>query len=169
MFKDQMIEKPKSLFANIERFSLDNGKITYDVSEDYRREVLSKSKYIDEATLLWLKENGGIDDFDIDTYHNIRKYRNDLTHNMVSYLTLHDKEFDNEKLNDLINLYNKIEKWWFQYFELSLQPELLPDGADPDDVIPGSVLTIRLMLEIVLGAEPREGFYYNEFMKIFQK
>jgi len=168
MFKDGMIEKPRMLFANMERFDVEQGEIVYEVSDGYKKEVLSKSKYLDEATLIWFKDNDGIDDVDIEKYHKIRKYRNELTHNMVEFLTLHNKEFDENILNDLIDLYSKIEKWWFKYFELSIQPEILPDGADPDEVIPGPMLTIRLMLEIALGAEPTEGFYYKEFMKIFK-
>jgi hypothetical protein len=169
MFKDGMIDKPRMLFANIESFDVEQGKIVYEVSDGYKKEVLSKSKYLDEATLFWFKENEAIDDVDIEKYHKIRKYRNDLTHNMIEFLTLHDKEFDENTLNDLIDLYSKIEKWWFKYFELSVQPEILPDGTDPDEVIPGPMLTIRLMLEIALGAEPTEGFYYKEFMKVVGK
>lgn len=168
MFKDGMVEKPKMLFANMESFDVEQGKIVYGISDGYKKEVLSKSKHTDEATLLWLKESEAIDDSDIGKYHKIRKYRNELTHNMIEFLTLHDREFDENILNDLIDLYNKIEKWWFKYFELSVQPEILPDGADPDEVIPGPMLTIRLMLEIALGAEPTKGFYYKEFIKIFK-
>lgn len=168
MFKDAVIEKPKMLFANIESFDVDQGKIVYEVSDGYKKEVLSKSKYTDEATLLWFKESGAIDDSDIEKYHKIRKYRNELTHNMIEFLTLHNREFDENILNDLIDLYNKIEKWWFKYFELSVQPEILPVGADPDEVIPGPMLTIRLMLEIALGTEPTEGFYYKKLMKMFE-
>jgi hypothetical protein len=166
MFRDGMIEKPRMLFANMESFDIDKGKVIYKVSDGYKKEVLSKSKYIDQATLLWFKESEAIDDSGIEKYHKIRKYRNNLTHSMIEFLTFHDKEFDENILNDLIDLYSKIEKWWFKYFELSIQPEILPEGTDPDEVIPGPMLTIRLMLEIALGAEPTEGFYYNEFLKI---
>ena len=163
-----MIEKPRILFANLESYDVYQGKIVYEVSEAYKTEVLSKSKYLDEATLHWFKESEAISDADIEQYHRIRKYRNDLTHNMIEYLTLHDKKFDKNILNDLIGLYSKIEKWWFKYFELSIQPEILPDGIDPEEVIPGPMLTIQLMLEIALEAEPTKGFYYKKFMKLFE-
>jgi hypothetical protein len=168
MFKDGMIEKPRMLFANMESYNVDQGKIVYGVSDGYKKEVLSKSKYTDEATLLWFKESEAIDDSDIEKYHKIRRYRNELTHNMIEFLTLHNREFDENILNDLIDLYSKVEKWWFKYFELSVQPEILPDGADPDEVIPGPMLTIRLMLEIALEAEPTKGFYYKEFIKMIK-
>lgn len=168
MFKDGMIDKPKMLFSNIESYDVDQGKIVYEVSDGYKKEVLSKSKYTDEATLLWFKESEAINDSDIEKYHKIRKYRNELTHNMIEFLTLHNKEFDENILNDLIDLYSKVEKWWFKFFELSVQPEILPEGADPEEVIPGPMLTIQLMLEITLGTEPTEGFYYKELMKMFK-
>jgi len=87
MFKDGMVDKPKMLFANMESFDVEQGKIVYEVSDGYKKEVLSRSKYLDEATLLWFKDNDGIDDVDIEIYHKIRKYRNELTHNMIEFLT----------------------------------------------------------------------------------
>lgn len=163
-----MLEKPRILFANMESYDVSQGRIVYEVSEAYKKEVLSKSKYLDEATLLWLKESEAISDADIEQYHKIRKYRNNLTHSMIEYLTLHEKEFDQNILNDLIDLYSKIEKWWFKYFELSIQPEILANGVDPEEVIPGPMLTIQLMLEIAFEAEPTKGFYYKKFLKLFE-
>jgi hypothetical protein len=40
---------------------------------------------------------------------------------------------------------------------------MLPDGTDPESVIPGPVWSLQLMLDIALGNEPEEGFYYNAF------
>jgi len=85
---------------------------------------------------------------------------------MIGYLSLYEKQFEKGLIGDLVELYNKIEKWWFRFFELGVNPGLIGGGVDPEEVIPGSIITIRLMLEIVFGAEPTDGYYYNEFLKI---
>ena len=165
MFKDNMVEKPKSLYANIETFNIESGKVIYEVNSEYIKSVRTKSKFEDEAALLWLKENNAITAADIEKYHELRVARNDIVHNMVDYLASSEKNFDETLLADLISLFNKIEKWWFSYFELSINPDIIPEGTDPDDVIPGTMITVKLMIEIALGAEPSEGFYFNEFIK----
>ncbi len=66
-------------------------------------------------------------------------------------------------LEGYIILLTKIEKWWFVNFELSIDPDMLPEGANPDEVIPGPIWSLQLMLDISLGNEPEEGYYYTAF------
>ena len=87
MFKDQLVEKLKMLFSTSERFDSASGKITYEVGQRYKDEVSSRSKYKDEAALLWFRSNSAINDDDIEMYHKIRMHRNGLTHNMIGYVT----------------------------------------------------------------------------------
>ncbi len=49
--------------------------------------------------------------------------------------------------------------------ELAIDPEILPDGADPKDVIPASLMYLRLMLEIALTDESEASYYYEAFKK----
>jgi hypothetical protein len=65
----------------------------------------------------------------------------------------------------LIELLSKIENWWFMNMELAIDPEILPDGADPKDVIPASLMYLRLMLEIALTDESEASYYYEAFKK----
>ena len=51
----------------------------------------------------------------------------------------------------------------FINFELAIDPDMLPEGADPEDVAPGSVLSMKLMHDIALGLEPEPGYYYKAF------
>ena len=159
MFKDSVISKPEIFFSN--GFD-ENGLL---VGEEYKSEVLAKSKSPLYASLLWFKEMGAIDDSDIEIFNGIRKHRNEVTHELLSYVSDAKKNFQEEKFQELIALLSKIEKWWLVNFEMAINPEMVPDDVDPDEVIAGPIWSLQLMLDIALGNEPEEGYYYNEFTK----
>jgi len=159
MFKDRVLEKPKTFFSD--GFN-QNGQI---INKKYKSEVLSKSKSSLYASLLWFKEMGAIDGTDIETFDNIRKHRNEVTHELLSFISDAKKNLDVEKFQKLVGLLSKIEKWWIINFELAIDPDIAPDNVDPDGVIPGPILGLQLMLDIALGNEPEEGYYYHEFTK----
>ncbi|MBI2784635.1 MAG: hypothetical protein HYX64_11345 [Gammaproteobacteria bacterium] len=148
MFKDRVIEKPETFFSN----GFDqNGLI---VDEKYKTEVLSKSKSRLYASLLWFKEMEAIDDKDIESFDIIRKYRNEVTHELTDFLSNANRNLDPTAFQRLIALLSKIEKWWLINFEMAINPEMLPDSVNVDDVIPGPIWSLQLMLDIALGNEP---------------
>ncbi len=158
-FKTCVIAKPEAFF--FDGFD-ENGPI---LGKSYQSKVLSKNKNRLYASLLWLKEQGGIDQSDVDAFDSIRIHRNELAHEPLAFLASHNRDFDALKFHALVALLTKIEKWWFIYFELAINPEMLPDGADPCEVIPGPVWSLQLLLDIALGNEPEEGYYYSAFVQ----
>lgn len=157
MFKDRVIEKPASFFSD--GFDKD-GPI---LGEEYRKEVFVRSKSKLFASLLWFQEMCAIYQADIDAFDRIRQHRNEVAHELMSYLTDCKRNLDVSIFQELISLLAKIEKWWFEKFELGIDPEMLPEGANPSDVIPGPIWSLQLMLDIALGNEPEEGYYLNAF------
>jgi hypothetical protein len=157
IFKSSVIEKPQSFFTN----GFVDKELTID--EAYKNEVLSKSKHKLTASLLWFKELGAIDDDDLIVFDLIRQHRNEIAHEPLEFLSSSERNFDLEKFPELINLLKKIELWWFINFELAIDPDMLPEGTSPQDVIPGSVWSLQLLFDIALGNEPEEGYYYKSF------
>ena len=156
-FKESVISKPVAFFCD--GFN-ENG---YIIDEKYKTEVLSLSKNKLYATLLWLKTLEAIDQQDIVKFDAIKRHRNEVAHETMQFLADADKNFDVTKFTDLIALLTKIEKWWFLNFEASIDPEMLPEGADVEDVVPGAIWSLQLMLDIALGDEPTAGYYYNAY------
>ena len=156
-FKESVISKPVAFFCD--GFN-ENG---YIIDEKYKTEVLSLSKNKLYATLLWLKTLEAIDQQDIVKFDAIKRHRNEVAHETMQFLADADKNFDVTKFTDLIALLTKIEKWWFLNFEASIYPEMLPEGADVEDVVPGAIWSLQLMLDIALGDEPTAGYYYNAY------
>jgi len=159
MFKDQVIEKPETFFSN----GFDQNGLIID--ETYKTEVLSKSKSRLYASLLWFKEMGAIDEADIESFNMIRKHRNEVTHELADFLSDANRNLDPTAFQRLIALLSKIEKWWLVNFEMAINPEIVPESVNVDDVIPGPIWGLQLMLDIAFGNEPEEGYYYNAFKK----
>lgn len=157
MFKDRVIEKPETFFTNGFK---EDGLI---IDEEYKTEVLSLSKSKLYASLLWFKKMEAIDQSDIDTFDLIRQHRNDVAHQPMEFLATAHRNFDTSKFEDLVTLFTKIEKWWFINFELAIDPDMLPEGTNPDEVMFGPIWSLQLMLDIALGNEPEEGYYYKAF------
>lgn len=157
MFKDRVIEKPETFFTN----GFDEKGLIVDGR--YKSEVLSLSKSKLYASLLWLKSMDAIEQMDITTFDAIRQHRNQVAHEPMEFLANATRNFDPSMFKNLISLLSKIEKWWFVNFELSIDPDMLPDGANAEDVVPGPIWSLQLMLEIALGNEPEEGYYYKAF------
>ena len=49
---------------------------------------------------------------------------------------------------------------------MSTDHDIAPENVNIDEVIPGSIWSLKLMLDIALGNEPEEGYYYNAFKSI---
>lgn len=157
MFKDRVVEKPETFFTN----GFDEKGLIVDERYKYEVLVLSKSKVY--ASLLWLEKMEAIEQTDIAIFDSIRQHRNEVAHEPMEFLASSKRNFDSSKFRDLIALLAKIEKWWFVNFELSIDPDMLPEGANSDEVVPGPIWSLQLMLDIALGNEPEEGYYYKAF------
>lgn len=142
---------------------LPEGSDLREEKEDFLRMVSEKYKEIYRGDdflkyLFCLKEVDIIEQSDIDLILELRKYRNELVHNMIIYLMSEEKGFDQEKLNDLLRVFSKVERNWLKYSEgpaLSIFYDLPPDFFENDSAVPGSVLVITrlLMLSGVLKGD----------------
>jgi len=157
MFKDRVIEKPEIYFST----GFDQNGLILD--DKYKTEVLARSRSKLYASLLWFKEMTAIDQSDMSLFDSIRQYRNEVTHEPMEFLGNSKRNFDASKFQELISLLEKIERWWFINFEAAIDPDMLPEGTNPDEVIPGPIWSLQLMLDIALGNEPEEGYYYRAF------
>jgi hypothetical protein len=157
LFKDTVTEKPRSFYMT--GFD-ENGII---VGDGFKRDVSSKHANPLYAAILWLQEQGAINDDDVIQFHFVREHRNQLAHEILRFITEPGRDVDADLFSALINLLRKIETWWFINFELAINGESYPDDVDPEEVTPGTLLTLQLMLEVALGTEPEKGHYYHAY------
>lgn len=79
MLKSSIVEKIEGFFTN--GFD-ENGLI---ISPDYKEKVLSLNRSPLYASLKWLQNAGAIDDEDLKSFEHIKRCRNTLAHEMLTF------------------------------------------------------------------------------------
>lgn len=159
MLKSSIIEKIESFFTS--GFD-ENGKI---VDPEYKEKVLSLNRSPLYASLKWLQDMDAIDDKDLERFEYIKRCRNTLVHEMLSFASSGVDFNVDETLNEMIKLLRKIEIWWFEYLEMAIDPEAYPEDLDLDQVITGPVWSLQMLIDVALGPKELATKYYNYFVE----
>lgn len=136
------------------------------INPRYQSHVLSRNRSPLYASLDWLKELNVIDDVDVEVFERAKACRNKLAHELFSAVSLEGlpSNFD-ECFADMVALLNKIEVWWIVNVEIPTSPDMDDRDIDEGGIIPGSIMTIKLLQDVALGDEEQSWFYYNEFRR----
>lgn len=163
MLKSSIVEKIESFFSN----GVDeNGPI---VSRDYKEKVLSLNRSPVYASLKWLQDMDAIDDEDVRKFEHIKRCRNTLTHEMFAFAS-NGVDFNvAEAFDHMVELLHKIEMWWFEHFEMAIDPESYPDDLDLNQVTPGPVWSLQMLIDVALGPEEEAQKYYDLFVATADK
>ena len=158
MLKSSIVEKIENFFTN----GLDeNGPI---VSSEYKEEVLSLNRSPLYASLQWLQNMDAINDEDWKKFEHIKSCRNTLVHEMLAFASS-GVDFDvAEAFEEMVSLLRKIEIWWFENFEMAIDPEAYPEDLDVKEVIPGPVWSLQMLIDVALGPEEEARKYYDHFV-----
>lgn len=70
-----------------------------------------------------------------------------------------------ERFAEMVALLDKIERWWIVNVELATDQDVKGQEVDQEGIIPGPIISLRLMLEIALGSEEESRKYINEFLR----
>jgi len=126
--------------------------------------VLSLNRSSLYASLKWLQNINAIDDKDLETFERIKKCRNTLAHEMLSFASS-GVDFDvSEVFKEMVELLRKIEIWWFENLEMAIDPESYPKDLDLEQVVLGPVWSLQMLIDIALGSEEEARKYYDYFV-----
>lgn len=158
MLKNSIVEKIKGFFTN----GFDkNGMI---VSAEYKEKVLVLNRSPLYASLTWLRDMGAIDDEDLEKFEYIKRCRNTLAHEMLTFASS-GIDFDvTETFEEMVGLLRKIEIWWFVNLDMAIDPEAYPEDLDLEQVTPGPVWGLQMLIDVALGSEDEAQKYYNYFV-----
>jgi hypothetical protein len=159
MLKDSIIGRIKDFFTD--GFD-ENG---WTVNNDYKSKVLSLNKSPLYASLEWLKGMEVIGNDDIEEFNKIKNCRNDIAHEITNFISKGPKIDPLPLFSKMIDLVCKIETWWIVNFEIPINPDLDGQHIAEDGIVPGKIMTLRLLADIALGSEEESKFYYKEFIK----
>lgn len=158
MLKSSIIEKIEGFFTN--GFD-ENGMI---VSPEYKEKVLSLNRSPLYASLKWLQDMHAIDDKDLERFEHIKRCRNTLAHEMLTFASS-GVDFDvAEVFEGMVGLLRKIEIWWFENLEMAIDPDAYPEDLDLEQVIPGPVWSLQMLIDVALGPEEEARKYYDHFV-----
>ena len=159
-FKHRIISSVRDFYIS----GFKDGQYLYD---GYKDEVLNKIKTKNnrtiKASILWLKESGAITNADKTKFEELTNMRNNLAHEMSQMLF--DGFPDNiyQLYVDMIELFEKIEKWWVIEVEMAIDPPNIPyEDMDWKNITSLNILFLKTMSEIVFTNT-------DKYMKIAKK
>lgn len=161
ILKNVIIDRIKDFFTHGYD---ENGPI---MSEEYSSEVLKKDKSPVQASLKWLFENKAITTEDIDLFVKIKDHRNFLAHELSKLLSSGFPDVFVECFGDLIYLLKKIEMWWIINVEIPTSDDFDNfDEIDENEILPGSIINMKLLIDISLGTDEVAYSYLQELIKL---
>lgn len=147
LLKDSIIDRIRSFYM----IGIDeNGMI---IDDRYEKVVLSRNKNPLQASLDWLAENQVIDADDIESFERIRTTRNLLAHGLPAMVIGAKNYQHTEHFQELVTLLKKIEVWWVVNIEIPANPDFDDQEIDAEGIVPGPVLMLQMMLEVLSGNE----------------
>ena len=124
------------------------------ITPAYKTEVLARNKSPVYASLDWLKEMEAIQQADIEAFDRIKACRNRLAHELLSIVASEGLPTDlGNHYVEMIALLGKIERWWTMNVEIPCNPDYDGREVREEDVTPGSLLIMQLLVDIALGNE----------------
>lgn len=149
--KEFVIEQVRSFYS--EHFYMDGDSIVCEESDTYKKKVRNLDENLENASLKWFMDAEAITQEDYDIYQNIRKRRNDITHELLKNLNVGFGEEDAQLFADMLRIYNKLDKWWINEIEIPTSADDIPEDYDRDGVCGGQALMLSIINEIVFGNE----------------
>ena len=137
------------------------------VDPEYKEGVLTRNHSPVYASLDWLKEVRAITDSHITVFTRVKEYRNMLAHELTKMLMDGLPDDFSECFAEMVALLDKIEKWWIVNVEMPTNPDFAgrEDEIDEEGIIPGPIISLRMMLDAALGSDEAAYFYIREFKK----
>ena len=152
--KDYIINQVRDFYS-------DNGKWDGDnyISEEtakYKKEVRALDKNIENASLKWFLQLDVITVDDFEKYQVIRKRRNDITHKLLKNLNDGFTENDTKLFGDMLEIYNKIDKWWINEIEIPIIGNDIHEDYNGNEMCGAQAKILSIITSIVKGNKAAE-------------
>lgn len=157
--KDYVINQVRDFYSDNVKWDGDN--YISEETAKYKKEVRSLDKNIENASLMWFLQLNVITEDDFEKYQVIRKRRNDITHELLKNLNDGFTENDAKLFGDMLEIYNKIDKWWINEIKIPIAGNDIPEDYDRDGVCGVQAMILSIINSIVLG---NKGAEYKEIL-----
>ncbi|MBV34297.1 MAG: hypothetical protein CMP47_02390 [Rickettsiales bacterium] len=123
LLKSSIVEGVKDFYTD----GFDGSKAL--ISDNYEKDVLSKSRHKFEASLLFLVETESITEKDAQEIQKLREFRNQLAHDIPSSIYQEESLIDSNKIEKAGYYLNKIDNFWGQV-EVDINPDFKSQEVD---------------------------------------
>lgn len=165
LFLSTLIGQPKD-FYNISILGEEG-------EERYANRVLKHdSKHPFNASILWWKEMGAINDEEIGLIHEFRKHRNEIAHGIHHFLMNSDYLIRLDLLLNMIDLLVKMDQWWIREIEIPTNPDFDDIELTKEDYeksMSGNMIILSLILPILEGDTSKMEYVYEGFREELKK
>lgn len=166
--KETMIQRVKSFLCD---FKYEDGDFIEIESLRYKELRKRKIKEIGKpnvffSTLLWLVEEGCLNDTDYKTMLTARDIRNNYAHNLFNVLGIGVTDSDIEVLIKMLAVYSKFDSWWIVQIEIPISGEYSKEdyeNIDTSNCFSLQQYFINAIIDIVLADKNKE--QYSKFLK----
>jgi hypothetical protein len=131
----------------------------------YKAQVLSRNRSPVYASLGWLESQQVITGEDVTCFENAKKCRNAIAHEMTRMLMDGLPPDLPEHFREMVDILGKIEKWWIISFEIPVNEEFDGKEIDENEVVPGRIIGLQMMLDVALGPEDDARRFFENFIK----
>lgn len=145
ILKESIIGRIKDFYCT----GFDSSSLTY--SPTYQEDVLSLNKHPLFASLQWLQNCEVITQEDWNVFKKLMELRNILAHELSTVIFTGKDLSIPIRMQEALDLLKKIEVWWVVNVEIPTNPDFDGSDIDPDEVTPGPVLMMQIMLEVMAG------------------
>lgn len=160
LLKSAVIERIKDFF--IDGFDQHGVRISDRYSDSLAK---TGKKHLTDQSLAWLKDMEAITDEDIQKFHEVRTYRNELVHNLPEMISKLDVLREATLLREAGGLLRKIEVWWIQNVEIPTNPDYDGSEIKDEDIIPGNIMFLQMIADVGL----QEGEDAEKYLRELQK
>ena len=145
ILKDCVVDRLRDFFID----GIDeNGPV---VGSEYQTEVISRNKSVLYATIDWLREHEVIDAQDVETFEQLKKTRNQLTHQLFDVVTGQVESQHESQFEVLVSLLRKIELWWLVNVEIATNSDFDNKDIDEEGIVPGALLSLQILIQVASG------------------
>ncbi len=133
----------------------------------YEADVLTRKRSPVYASLDWLLEMGAIKESDLVTFERVKGCRNKIAHELLSAVGSDGlpQDFGN-CLGEMVALLRKIEVWWIINVDMAVDPEINAHEVDEDNIAPGPIVNLHLLVKVALGNDVENRRFYEDFLKM---
>lgn len=158
--KEFVVEQIRFFYS--EHIWFEDDKLKCEESVAYKEKVRKLDRNIENASLKWFIDAGAITQEDYDIYQIIRIKRNDITHELLKNINCGFGEEDVHLFENMLRIYNKLDKWWINEIEIPIAADDIPEDYDREMVVGGQAFILLIINDIIFANRGEE---YKELLR----